>query len=267
MSVVKDICSLKQICTQSGGLRPFGVSLLIGGIDDNNVPKLYETDPTGIYFEYKASVIGEGEIEMEEILHKEYDANMTVEDGLKLCLTSLKKILGNNFQIGRIDDAFEIVLPQGTNTTWSTKAGNYTKTTTSTDQFTKCSDNDNPDEIPGIFKDPTAIEGSIDAVNKLAASGKYELFIATTTPWGNPEAAMHKRLWVQDHFDDMFKKKMFLTHRKDLLLGDFLIDDREANGANNFNGVLLPFGWAYEKKEWNEYRTWDDILKRLLDDE
>ena len=57
LSVVKDICELKQICTQSGGLRPFGVSLLVGGID-NEGPVLYETDPTGIYFGYKAAVIG-----------------------------------------------------------------------------------------------------------------------------------------------------------------------------------------------------------------
>jgi len=69
LTVVKDICDLKQICTQSGGLRPFGVSLLVAGID-NNVPRLYETDPTGIFYQYKATVIGEGEPEIEEILQK-----------------------------------------------------------------------------------------------------------------------------------------------------------------------------------------------------
>ena len=57
---------------------------------------------------------------------------------------------------------------------------------------------------------------------------------------------------------------MLITHRKDLLIGDYLIDDREANGAINFKGELLPFGWAYEKKEWNEYKTWNDILNKLL---
>ena len=50
LTVVKDICNLKQICTQSGGLRPFGVSILIAGIDETG-PKLFETDPTGIYFQ------------------------------------------------------------------------------------------------------------------------------------------------------------------------------------------------------------------------
>jgi 5'-nucleotidase len=57
---------------------------------------------------------------------------------------------------------------------------------------------------------------------------------------------------------------MIITHRKDLLLGDYLIDDREANGAKDFKGELISFGWAYEKNQWNEYPTWDDVLKQLL---
>src|SRR3989344_1614528 len=64
LTVVRDICDLKQICTQSGGLRPFGVSILIAGVD-NSTQKLFETDPTGIYFQYRATAIGEGEVEVE----------------------------------------------------------------------------------------------------------------------------------------------------------------------------------------------------------
>ena len=105
ITIVKDICNLKQICTQSGGLRPFGVSILVGGIDSNK-PTLFETDPTGIFFEYKASVIGEGEVEIEDILHKEYDSEMNIEEGLGLCLGALKKVLGENFSIDRIDAAY-----------------------------------------------------------------------------------------------------------------------------------------------------------------
>jgi proteasome alpha subunit len=105
LSIVKDICTLKQICTQSGGLRPFGVSILVAGVDDSK-PVLFETDPTGIYFEYKASVIGEGEVEVEDILNKEYKKDLTIEDGLKLCLKALKKVLGDKFAIERIDAAY-----------------------------------------------------------------------------------------------------------------------------------------------------------------
>ncbi len=105
ITIVKDICNLKQICTQSGGLRPFGVSILIAGIDADK-PTLYETDPTGIFFEYKASVIGEGEVEIEEILQKEYKQDLIIEQGLKLCLGALRKVLGENFSIERIDAAY-----------------------------------------------------------------------------------------------------------------------------------------------------------------
>jgi proteasome alpha subunit len=105
ITIVKDICNLKQICTQSGGLRPFGVSILVAGIDVDK-PTLYETDPTGIFFEYKASVIGEGEVEIEEILQKEYKPELSIEEGLKLCLGALKKVLGENFSMERIDAAY-----------------------------------------------------------------------------------------------------------------------------------------------------------------
>ena len=105
LTIVKDMCDLKQICTQSGGLRPFGVSLLVAGIEDH-APRLYETDPTGIFFQYKATVIGEGEVEVEEMLHSEYNEKITIEDGLKLSLKALKKFLANNFVIERIDAAY-----------------------------------------------------------------------------------------------------------------------------------------------------------------
>lgn len=105
VSVVKDICNLKQICTQSGGLRPFGVSVLFAGIDGEKAT-LFETDPTGIFFEYRASVIGEEEAEIEDILHKEYRGTITMEEGLHLCLGALKKTLGENFSPERVDAAF-----------------------------------------------------------------------------------------------------------------------------------------------------------------
>ncbi|MCX6710137.1 MAG: archaeal proteasome endopeptidase complex subunit alpha [Candidatus Woesearchaeota archaeon] len=110
LSVVKDICNLKQVCTQSGGLRPFGVSLLIAGADFDG-PKLYETDPTGIYFRYKAAVIGEGEVEVEEILKKEYKENMSREDAIKLAMKAMYRFIKKNVSMDRIDAAY-VELPE-----------------------------------------------------------------------------------------------------------------------------------------------------------
>ncbi len=105
ISVVKDLCNLMQICTQSGGLRPFGVSLLIAGVDADG-PKLFDTDPTGIYYQYKATAIGEGETEADEILHKEYREAMTVDEGLRLAIKALKKAIETGFSVERIDAAY-----------------------------------------------------------------------------------------------------------------------------------------------------------------
>ena len=102
LTVVKSICDLKQICTQSGGLRPFGVSLLITGIDEQGC-KLFETDPTGIFFQYRATVIGEGEPQIEEFLHKEYKESLTIEEGAGFCIRALYKTLDKSFNVERID--------------------------------------------------------------------------------------------------------------------------------------------------------------------
>ncbi|MBI2145322.1 archaeal proteasome endopeptidase complex subunit alpha [Candidatus Woesearchaeota archaeon] len=105
LTIVKDISNLKQFCTQSGGLRPFGVSLLIAGVDETG-PKLFETDPTGIYFQYKATVIGEGEPEIEEVLRKEYRDDLTMEEAIKLCLRSLYKVIEKDFNYDRIAGSY-----------------------------------------------------------------------------------------------------------------------------------------------------------------
>ena len=103
LSVVKDICDLKQITTQSAGLRPFGVSLLVAGVDEDGEARLFETDPTGIFFQYKAAAIGEGETEVEEILQKQYNENMTVEEGVRLAVKALVKAVGESFTADRLD--------------------------------------------------------------------------------------------------------------------------------------------------------------------
>ena len=105
LSIVKDVCNLKQLTTQSGGLRPFGVSLLVAGSDEDGL-KLFETDPTGIFYQYRATAIGEGETEVEELLHKEYDEKLSLEEGLKLAVKALKKVVGDEFKAERVDAAY-----------------------------------------------------------------------------------------------------------------------------------------------------------------
>jgi len=105
LSVVKDVCSIKQQFTQFGGARPFGVSVLFAGVD-NGSPSLYSTEPTGIFFEYKATAIGEGENEIKQVLEKDYRESLTIEEGIKLAIKSLKKALGKEFDLNRVDGAY-----------------------------------------------------------------------------------------------------------------------------------------------------------------
>jgi proteasome alpha subunit len=102
--LVKDICNLKQYYTQVGGARPFGVSIIFAGI--NARPHVFVTDPIGIFLEYKATAIGENENEVKAILNKEYKETMNCDAGLKLALSALKRVLGKDFNLDRIDGAY-----------------------------------------------------------------------------------------------------------------------------------------------------------------
>jgi proteasome alpha subunit len=104
LSIVKDLASLMQLTTQTGSYRPFGVSTIVGGVDTQG-PSVYLVDPTGIFFQYKAVAVGEGDSEAEEVLQKEYKEDMSVDDTISLGLTALKTFLKEDFDIRRIDCA------------------------------------------------------------------------------------------------------------------------------------------------------------------
>jgi proteasome alpha subunit len=106
LSIVKDMCDLKQICTQSAGLRPFGVSLLVGGVEEDGTIKLFVTEPYGLYYQYRAAVIGEGDTEIEPVLQKKYKSGMSVEEGMKFGLGLLKDFLKEEFDFERVDAAY-----------------------------------------------------------------------------------------------------------------------------------------------------------------
>src|SRR3989344_5812450 len=99
-SLVKNICNVKQAYSQYGGARPFGVSLLFAGIDEDGA-KLFATEPSGIFFQYNAAAIGEGETEIMDALEKEYKDNLTMEQGFALAISIFKKVLQKEFDINR----------------------------------------------------------------------------------------------------------------------------------------------------------------------
>lgn len=81
--LTKRIGDIKQLCTQHIAVRPFGVSLIIGGIDKTG-NKAFKTHPSGAYRSYKATAEGLGRERVEGILKEEYRSNMTLNDAIKL---------------------------------------------------------------------------------------------------------------------------------------------------------------------------------------
>ena len=91
----------------------------------------------------------------------------------------------------------------------------------------------------------------------------FDTYILSTAPWRNPSAWIHKLEWVQKHLGsekgDPAYKRLILTHHKNLNKGDFLIDDRDANGARSFEGEHIWFG----KPQFPDWQTVVDYLLKL----
>ncbi|MCX6767857.1 MAG: archaeal proteasome endopeptidase complex subunit alpha [Candidatus Micrarchaeota archaeon] len=101
--LAKKVGDHMQFYTQYAGVRPYGVSLLIGGADLGL--RLFETDPSGALFEYKATAIGAGKKTVEEYFEKEYKDGLSTQEGTKLALKALKKVVEEKLTAGVVDVA------------------------------------------------------------------------------------------------------------------------------------------------------------------
>lgn len=113
------------------------------------------------------------------------------------------------------------------------------------------------DALPDVFLNAFPMEFAIDSVVKLLDCGMYEIYIASTAPWENIDSLSHKRIWIERYFGERLKKRLILTHRKDFLIGDYLIDDRLKNGAGEFKGELIHFGT-------DKFPDWNSVLEYLV---
>ncbi len=94
--IIKDISNIKQYFTQYGGARPFGVSMMLAGINGKK-PELYTSDVTGNYFPYYANAIGENDEKIKEKLREKYTPTLNLKKGVKLALDILHEIQGKKF--------------------------------------------------------------------------------------------------------------------------------------------------------------------------
>lgn len=114
-----------------------------------------------------------------------------------------------------------------------------------------------------IFHTLEPMQDSIEYVKKLFEY--YEVYFLSTPMWNVPESFTGKRIWIAEHFGDMALKRLILTHRKDLNIGDYLVDDRKHNGAGEFTGEHIHFGIG-KFKDWKsvyEYLMIDHIAEKF----
>ena len=90
-TLTKTVTDHIQQYTQVGGARPFGVALIVGGIEDGE-PRLYETDPSGTPYEWRALAVGADRGEIEDYLEANYEAELSLDEGVGLALSALASV-------------------------------------------------------------------------------------------------------------------------------------------------------------------------------
>jgi len=112
-----ELAAVMQEFTQRGGVRPFGVSLLVAGFDDEG-PQLYQVDPSGSYWAWKAASIGKNMVNARTFLEKRYNDDIELEDAIHTALLTLKEgfdgqMTEKNVEIGIIgpNREFKVLTP------------------------------------------------------------------------------------------------------------------------------------------------------------
>ncbi|MCR4326954.1 MAG: archaeal proteasome endopeptidase complex subunit alpha [Nanoarchaeota archaeon] len=103
--IIKEIANIKQQFTQYGGARPFGVAVMVAGIQDEK-GRLYTSDITGNYYEYHANAIGEDDSAIKEVLREKYKKDLTIKKGIAVAVEAMKKAKGDKFKVDRLEIAY-----------------------------------------------------------------------------------------------------------------------------------------------------------------
>lgn len=112
-------------------------------------------------------------------------------------------------------------------------------------------------ENPDMFYTLEPIEGAIDAIKEL--DSMFDIHFLSTPVDHVPNSHAGKRAWLHDHFGDLAKKKLILTHRKDLIIGHYLVDDRIKNGVDKFTGLHIHF----RTKKFPNWEVTKEYLKKV----
>lgn len=112
-------------------------------------------------------------------------------------------------------------------------------------------------DFPGIFRILEPMPNAIDSIEIL--SKEFEIYILSSPPWDNPSAWSDKRNWVDMHLPQLGRKRLILSHRKDLNRGLILVDDRSRHGAFEF-GQRQGQAWLH----FDETAKWPNFVDKIL---
>ncbi|QTV06533.1 5' nucleotidase, NT5C type [Faecalibacter bovis] len=110
------------------------------------------------------------------------------------------------------------------------------------------------DDSETIFLNAKPIPHALESINELEKH--YDVYILSTAPWHNIHSWSQKRIWVEKYLPSMYKK-LILTHHKEQLIGDYLIDDRTKNGAGEFKGEHIHIFT-------DQFPTWQSVTDYLI---
>ena len=111
------------------------------------------------------------------------------------------------------------------------------------------------DEVPGIFSLMIPLKDAVQSFEKLSI--QYDTYILSTSPWENDTVASDKVRWVKKYLGQAAYKRLILSHNKHLNKGDYIIDDRNKNGVDKFEGEHIHFGQE-------KFPSWDAVCRYLL---
>ena len=101
-TLTKTVTDFIQRYTQVGGARPFGVALVVGGIE-NGEPRLFETDPSGTPYEWEALAIGESRDDIQDYFEEHYEPDLSLDDGIELALRALASVSDDGLTTAGLD--------------------------------------------------------------------------------------------------------------------------------------------------------------------
>ena len=129
-----------------------------------------------------------------------------------------------------------------------------------------------------MFLDMEPIEFAVESYHILCEH--YNVILLTSAPWLTHESGSDKRTWAEKVLGSKVRKNIIISHHKDLMIGDYLIDDRLKNGAAEFKGIHFHFGqkdlenWPKmitklaKLDKWNftilthDIKRWQELLKQ-----